>query len=205
MMTLSVQIKDAGLKQRLSGLISRAKNPTPVLAWVGRYMAYDVGGVFSEFQTRGRGSWAPLRLRMGQPLRDARTLERSIGWKVIGRNDVVVGTNLKYARVHQYGATIKAKTARGLLFIGPVAGVSGKKGASIRRTGKMPKSGKLPSNLRWYRLMKVTIPRRRFLIWRPAQLKTIIARARQYILTGQIPPAALSGGGGQSSTKLVRR
>lgn len=206
---LIVTIDTARLKAKLAALAGRAKKPEKILAWAGRFMARDVRGVFSEFQTRGRGTWPALKLRKGEPLRDTRTLERAIGWKVIG-NDVFVGTNLRYAKTHQRGMTIRAKTSKGLLFIGPNAGATlgqQRRGNSIRRTRRMPASGKLPKGLRWYKLMSVTIPRRRFLIWRRDQLKLFLDRAKKYVVTGEMPggPAPLSGGNPNGSGKLRRR
>ena len=51
--------------------------------------------------------WAPLKLRSGQPLRDTGRLANSITWDA---EDILrVGTNVCYASVHQFGATIKAR------------------------------------------------------------------------------------------------
>lgn len=54
--------------------------------------------------------WAPLNpmFRVGQPLRDTGRLQRSITSKVDG-DGVLVGTNVRYARTHQFGATILPK------------------------------------------------------------------------------------------------
>lgn len=54
----------------------------------------------------------------GQPLRDTGRLNRSI----VSQSDadgVTVGTNVKYARVHQFGATIKPRKKPFLVFPGP--------------------------------------------------------------------------------------
>lgn len=54
----------------------------------------------------------------GQPLVDTGRLRRSIVERA-QPNSVTVGTNLIYARVHQFGARIKAKKGPFLVFAGP--------------------------------------------------------------------------------------
>jgi len=69
------------------------------------------------------GGWYPARwpksigamLRGGKTLVDRSTLRGSISTKS-GDNYAAAGTSVKYAAVHQFGATIRAKTARGLRF-----------------------------------------------------------------------------------------
>lgn len=56
--------------------------------------------------------------KAGQPLRDTGRMNRSIT-SVADATGVTVGTNVKYARVHQHGATIVPKTAKRLVFPGP--------------------------------------------------------------------------------------
>lgn len=54
----------------------------------------------------------------GQPLRDTGRLERSITQRA-DANGVTVGTNLRQARIHQFGGVIKAKPGKRLAFPGP--------------------------------------------------------------------------------------
>jgi len=51
----------------------------------------------------------------GQTLVDTGTLRRSITAAATDV-DLVIGTNLRYARIHQFGGTIRAKTAKALRF-----------------------------------------------------------------------------------------
>lgn len=60
--------------------------------------------------------WLPLRMRAGQPLRDTGRLQRSIA-TAVEADSFTVGTNLIYAAVHQYGATIKPVRARLLSWV----------------------------------------------------------------------------------------
>ena len=86
--------------------------------------------------------WKPLRSREGQPLRDSGRLQNSIHW-ALTPSGFVVTTDAKYAAVHQYGATIRAKTPKGLRFrVG---------GARPRTSGK------------WVNKREVEIPRRQFM------------------------------------------
>lgn len=58
-------------------------------------------------------AWAPLAFRSGQPLRDTGRLATSITVTHSGFM-FTVGTNVAYAAVHQYGATITVKNKRSL-------------------------------------------------------------------------------------------
>lgn len=69
---------------------------------------------FRESRDPWGNAWAPLVLRAGKPLQDTRAhLEGSFSAHG-DANTVKVGFGFAYAHVHQYGATIHAKTARGL-------------------------------------------------------------------------------------------
>src|SRR5574343_577946 len=54
----------------------------------------------------------------GKPLIDTGRLRKSITYEA-GPRGVVIGTNVKYARTHQFGAEIKAKNKPFLAFPGP--------------------------------------------------------------------------------------
>lgn len=83
-----------------------------------------VGETQSRFE-RGSGpdgaAWAPLNpayaaIKRGPGiLRESRMLQRSITSRVTG-DRVVIGSNRVYAAVHQFGATIRPKNARALVF-----------------------------------------------------------------------------------------
>lgn len=86
--------------------------------------------------------WPALKSRDGRALRDTGRLRNSITTESNASGFTLL-TNVKYAATHQYGATIRAKTARGLTFrVG---------GARPRTRGQ------------WVRMPQVTIPRRQFL------------------------------------------
>jgi phage virion morphogenesis protein len=90
--------------------------------------------------------WKPLASRSGQPLRDTGRLMGSLTSKtatVATERGFTVSTDVKYAAVHQYGATIVAKNAPYLRF---------------RVGGARPRSGG-----QWVSKKQVTVPRRQFM------------------------------------------
>jgi phage gpG-like protein len=84
----------------------------------------------SEGKDNGRPGWAPLKCREGQILRKRGTLAQSIGPANDGIRPgaavgsivrmlpgiVTIGTNIAYAAVHNYGATIVPVKAKALRF-----------------------------------------------------------------------------------------
>src|SRR5207249_12102559 len=59
--------------------------------------------------------WAPLKLRIGgKPLLHRGRLRSSITKSDVTASGFRLGSNLIYARVHQYGATIRPKRAKAL-------------------------------------------------------------------------------------------
>lgn len=84
---------------------------------IGEYLVSDTA---QRFKT-GMGPKAPwppsrrAREEHGRTLEDTRLLKRSIGYRA-QPDRVDVGTNVKYARIHQFGGVIRPKRARVLLF-----------------------------------------------------------------------------------------
>lgn len=71
-------------------------------------------GVFGGGKERWKIS-ARAKREEGQTLVDTRRLANSITVELKGRK-IVIGTNTKYAAIHQFGGIIKAKTKKGLIF-----------------------------------------------------------------------------------------
>lgn len=57
---------------------------------------------FRESRDPDGSTWAPLKSRIGQPLRKTGRLNRSFTSRVMGQT-VRVGTNVGYSRYHQHG------------------------------------------------------------------------------------------------------
>lgn len=84
------------------------------LAAVSKQVSLEAQALVTEGFAAGKSPsgapWAPVR-RGGQPLRDSGRLLTSLTPQDTGRG-FVLATNVAYASVHQYGATISAKRAR---------------------------------------------------------------------------------------------
>ncbi|MDO6747210.1 phage virion morphogenesis protein [Gilvimarinus sp. 1_MG-2023] len=59
--------------------------------------------------------WAPITHRKGKPLIDTRRMQNSVHMEA-SDEEATVGTNVKYAAVHNFGATIKPRKGRFLKF-----------------------------------------------------------------------------------------
>ena len=57
--------------------------------------------------------WKALKFRAGQPLKDTGVLANSITHNITSDTSAEVGTNICYAIVHQFGATVKADQPKG--------------------------------------------------------------------------------------------
>jgi phage virion morphogenesis protein len=118
MITIDVQVTDAGASRKLQELIDRGADLTPVYATIGRVLVNRIRLGFKMGTSPYGNAWAKLKIRRGEPLRDTGRLQRSITARA-DASGVVIGTNLKQAPVHQFGATINAKPGRRLVFPGP--------------------------------------------------------------------------------------
>jgi phage virion morphogenesis protein len=118
MAKILIRISDAGVKAKLAALDKATKDMQPVYATIGRVLVNRIRLCFKLGIDPWGNPWQALKFRKGQPLRDTGRLNRSIVSKVdaIG---VTVGTNLIYAPVHQFGATIVPKNKPRLVFPGP--------------------------------------------------------------------------------------
>lgn len=84
----------------------RRKDGSIVLSAVGKKQAEA-----NQAAAKGAG-------KAGAPLRDRGLLQRSISSKATA-DGVIVGTNLRQAKIHQFGGTIRPKTKKVLVFPGP--------------------------------------------------------------------------------------
>ena len=116
--SIRITIDDTGVRQGLARLLARGENLAPAMDEIGNML---VNSVLSRFQTRNGPDGKPWKPSIraltegGVTLTDRGHLRDSITHRT-GPDSVEVGTNLTYAAIHQFGGTIKAKTARGLKF-----------------------------------------------------------------------------------------
>lgn len=107
--------------------------------------------------------WKPLRSRDGQPLRDSGRLQNSVSARPhVTERGFTISTGVKYAAVHQYGATIRAKNATITI------GGAGSDGQDMVTFGKpmlrFRVGGARPRTKgRWVAKAQVTVPRRQFI------------------------------------------
>ncbi len=77
----------------------------PLFDRLGRALLSDVHMNFRRQRAPDGTPWEPLKIRRGQILRDTGRLRNSITTKTTD-DQVIIGTNVFYARTHQFGATV---------------------------------------------------------------------------------------------------
>ena len=125
MPAISISINTTAGGQKVAKLLKVVEPKTLLTAIGGRLLFY----VNKQFKTHGEGKWRPLssltlalRKRGGnQPLRDTGHLSQSFvadsggpgtDYTTDDQTYVEVGSNVKYAKVHEYGAVIEAKIGK---------------------------------------------------------------------------------------------
>jgi len=110
-MSNEVTVTSTDVQRRLGAVLELTQN--------NRRIMRGIGGIIEDqthenFETHGGGEWPALKHRDGEPLRDKGHLFSSLVPRVTNTS-VEYGTNLIYARLHQYGAPQGAfgKTKRG--------------------------------------------------------------------------------------------
>lgn len=115
MMNTKIDIDDRAVTEAFNRLLAIGEDPRQALNAVGRVLKTRIQLGFTTSADPYGKSWAPLKTRQGQPLRDKGHLMNSIDYQVEG-DSVVIGTNMPYAPPHQFGAVIEAKGAKALRF-----------------------------------------------------------------------------------------
>lgn len=119
MAKIKIKLSDAKASLKLAKLQEAvSQNPQPLFATIGRVLVNRIRLCFKMGIDPWANPWAALKLRKGQPLRDTGRLNRSITSRA-DADGVTIGTNVMYARTHQFGATIEPKKAKRLVFPGP--------------------------------------------------------------------------------------
>jgi phage virion morphogenesis protein len=101
----------------LAALRKRGENLRPLMTGIGASLADEIRGSFKSGADPYGNKWKPLKTRAGQPLLDTGRLRNSINYNVTKKDEVVIGTNVFYAPVHQFGATIVPVFAKMLRFV----------------------------------------------------------------------------------------
>jgi phage virion morphogenesis protein len=169
----NIDINDSAVRQGLAGIRSRGGNLKPLMQDIGEEMARIVE---RNFAVGGRPDAWPASARSrrdaGKPLSDTGRLRRSITVES-DRTSAQVGTNVKYARIHQFGGTIHHK-ARTLAFKNKGGFLS--RAAAARR--------KTAVRIGFGRAHDITIPARPFLVLTDGDLVRIERIAEAFIREG---------------------
>ena len=108
---IRINLDDRQVRKALGQLIRRLQDPRPALDEVGHAVKSNVDLTFRTGTSPYGVPWAPLsavtksRRRRGsdKPLRDTGILANSISYNVL-RKGVEIGTKVRYAGTHQFGA-----------------------------------------------------------------------------------------------------
>jgi len=116
--TFRIDIDDAAVRDGLRDLRAAAADLTPAMTEIGVAMVANTLFRFEDEEAPDGTPWqASIRAIAtgGKTLTDRGHLRDSITFRA-EPDAVTVGSNVRYARIHQQGGTIQAKTARGLIF-----------------------------------------------------------------------------------------
>jgi phage virion morphogenesis protein len=105
---ISLNVNVAGVSAKLKALQQAADDKQAVFGRVGAAILTKVQLGFKTTTDPWGNQWSPLKYRRGQALSDTGRLRRSIR-SVADADGVTVGTNLKYARIHQFGGKLKER------------------------------------------------------------------------------------------------
>lgn len=121
-LTINLRELAGGDPDRLARTLERAADLRPLLRGMGQATVSEAKRHFDEGGPAGR-PW-PASRRGGQTLVDSGQLRRSLTYAVTGADSVSVGSNVRYAAIHQFGGTIRAKAGRMLAI--PLPGITGR-------------------------------------------------------------------------------
>lgn len=99
---IKITIDDKEVQKALQSLARKVKDMTPLMRKIAGIM-HDA--VEENFAQEGRPKWKPSKRAMkqgGKTLQDTGQLAASISQKATS-NSALVGTNKKYAAIHQFG------------------------------------------------------------------------------------------------------
>ena len=140
-----IGIFDDSARRALAELRKRGESISPLMRGIGASLAEEIRAGFKDSRDPYGNPWAPLKLRRGKPLLDTGRLRNSINYKVTRSggtvSEVIVGTNVFYAKTHQFGATIVPVYAKMLAYK-----VRGRKGTIFSKKSVIPPRPFLPLN-----------------------------------------------------------
>lgn len=115
---IQIRLDDHGVIQALAQAAARAADLTPLLDNIGASLVRSTEMRFEREQGPDGQAWPPsirALIEGGKTLLDQGILYASLTHRATPTS-VEVGSNVLYAAVHQFGATIEAKNAKALKF-----------------------------------------------------------------------------------------
>lgn len=134
---LTVNVNSAGLIAKLNALQQAANDKQAVFGRVGAAVLSKIQLGFKSTTSPWGQTWQAPKYRSGKALSDTGRLRRSITSRP-DQDGVTIGTNLIYARIHQFGGTIKAKNGPFLAIPKPGGGVFLTKQVTIPKRSYLP-------------------------------------------------------------------
>lgn len=131
---IRITIKNDTLTATLKNLHNRLKDMSPVMRVIALLMK---NAVEDNFEAQGRPRWKPSQRVLkkgGQTLQKSGRLATSIK-ESNTRKQARVGTNVKYAAIHQFGGPITQPAHTQTLAFKKTGGFMGRSAASRKRTG----------------------------------------------------------------------
>lgn len=183
------------LTRTLDGISERVSDLAPVVRLMAPVAAGEVRQRFNAQQSPEGMAWLPLRHRRPRggklALLDTGKLRASISGKAEGTDTIVVGTNVEYARLHQFGGVIVPRRARMLAIpISPEAQRTGSPRRfqrplhSRRRVLGETVNGRFRAH--YVLVRKVTVPARPFLGFSEDFIAKLESLALIYVLDGSL-------------------
>lgn len=111
-----VSLDDIGVRRSFAEARARGQDMRPAYRAMGQASVAQTRRRFLNSRAPDGSTWKPSRKASGQTLIGKGLLLRSVSARAPTHDGVVVGSNRIYAGVHQDGAIIRAKTAKGLRF-----------------------------------------------------------------------------------------
>lgn len=152
---------------------------------IGQVALRELRRGFTDRRDPYGNPWKPSNGFGGSTLQSTRALYKSFSPQQ-RPGGFVIGSNLRYVGVHQYGKTIKAKPGKWLTFKVPSANRIATK---TKKAGyKRKKFGRAGTRFNWVRVKQVTIPKRQMIpegtlgpIWQSAFDREAEAMLREVV------------------------
>lgn len=115
MVAFTVTVEDSAVRGAFDRMLAAGGNPAAYLPAIGAALTSSTRLRFADSRAPDGSPWKAV-IRGGQPLRNTGVhLMNAVSYRVEG-NSVLVGVPPTWARIHQFGGTVRAKGAGYLRF-----------------------------------------------------------------------------------------